>query len=31
MGMGKVKVVATVDGQVACEGEIRFAMIDASK
>ncbi|HOQ00332.1 MAG TPA: 3-hydroxyacyl-ACP dehydratase FabZ [Acetivibrio clariflavus] len=31
MGMGKVKVVATVDDQVACEGEIRFAMIDASK
>jgi len=31
MGMGKVKVVATVDDQVACEGEIGFAMIDASK
>ena len=31
MGMGKVKVVATVDEQVACEGEIRFAMIDPNK
>jgi len=31
MGMGKVKVVATVDDQVACEGEIRFAMVDAAK
>lgn len=31
MGMGKVKVVATVDDQVACEGEIRFAMIDPNK
>lgn len=31
MGMGKVKVVATVDDQVACEGEIRFAMVDANK
>lgn len=31
MGMGKVKVVATVDGQVAAEGEIRFALIDAAK
>ncbi|NLL07093.1 MAG: 3-hydroxyacyl-ACP dehydratase FabZ [Clostridiaceae bacterium] len=31
MGMGKVKVVATVDDQVACEGEIRFAMIDPTK
>lgn len=28
MGMGKVKVLATVDGQVACEGEIKFAMVD---
>lgn len=31
MGMGKVKVVATVDDQVACEGEIRFAMVDTAK
>ena len=31
MGMGKVKVLATVDGQVACEGEIKFAMVDAEK
>jgi 3-hydroxyacyl-[acyl-carrier-protein] dehydratase len=31
MGMGKVKVLATVDGQVACEGEIRFAMVDPNK
>lgn len=31
MGMGKVKVIATVDDQVACEGEIRFAMIDPNK
>lgn len=27
MGMGKVKVCATVDGQVAAEGEIKFAMV----
>jgi len=31
MGMGKVKVAATVDGQTAAEGEIRFAMVDAKK
>lgn len=31
MGMGKVKVVATVDGQIAAKGEIRFAMVDAKK
>jgi 3-hydroxyacyl-[acyl-carrier-protein] dehydratase len=31
MGMGKVKVTATVDGQIAAEGEIRFAMVDAKK
>lgn len=31
MGMGKVKVLATVDGQVAAEGEIKFAMIDPNK
>jgi len=31
MGMGKVKVLATVDDQVAAEGEIRFAMIDPNK
>lgn len=31
MGMGKVKVCATVDGQVAAEGEIRFAMVDPNK
>jgi 3-hydroxyacyl-[acyl-carrier-protein] dehydratase len=29
MGMGKVKVTATVDGEVAAEGEIKFAMVDA--
>lgn len=28
MGMGKVKVKATVENEVACEGQIRFAMID---
>lgn len=28
MGMGKVKVLATVDGKVAAEGEIKFAMVD---
>ena len=27
MGMGKVKALATVDGEVAVEGEIRFALI----
>ncbi|WP_010246311.1 3-hydroxyacyl-ACP dehydratase FabZ [Acetivibrio cellulolyticus] len=31
MGMGKVKVRATVDGDVACEGEIKFAMVDPNK
>lgn len=31
MGMGKAKVVATVDGQMAAEGEIRFAMIDPGR
>ena len=28
MGMGKVKVMALVDGTVAAEGEIGFAMVD---
>ncbi|GAE87247.1 3-hydroxyacyl-ACP dehydratase FabZ [Acetivibrio straminisolvens] len=31
LGMGKVKVLATVDGQVAAEGQIKFAMIDTNK
>ena len=31
MGMGKVKVSATVDGQIAAQGEIKFAMIDQDK
>lgn len=31
MGMGKVKVRATVEGKVAAEGEIRFAMVDPNK
>ena len=31
MGMGKAKVVATVDGKVAAEGEIKFAIIDPNK
>jgi len=31
MGMGKVKVKATVDGQVAAEGEIKFALVDPNK
>ncbi|HOQ37459.1 MAG TPA: 3-hydroxyacyl-ACP dehydratase FabZ [Acetivibrio sp.] len=31
MGMGKAKVLATVDGEVAAEGEIKFAMIDPNK
>ncbi len=31
MGMGKVKVTATVDGQIAAQGEIRFAMVDAKE
>lgn len=29
MGMGKVKIEAKVGDEIACEGEIRFAMIDA--
>jgi 3-hydroxyacyl-[acyl-carrier-protein] dehydratase len=31
MGMGKVKVRATVDDQTAAEGEIRFAMVNPDK
>lgn len=31
MGMTKVKAVATVDGQTAAEGEIKFMLIDANK
>lgn len=31
MGMGKLKVKATVEGQVAAEGEIKFAMVDPAK
>ncbi len=31
MGVVKAKVKATVDGQVAAEGEIKFAMADTSK
>ncbi|HHV59638.1 MAG TPA: 3-hydroxyacyl-ACP dehydratase FabZ [Clostridiaceae bacterium] len=31
MGMGKAKVCATVDGKVAVEGEIKFALIDPDK
>jgi 3-hydroxyacyl-[acyl-carrier-protein] dehydratase len=31
MGMGKVKVRATVEDQIAAEGEIRFAMIKTDK
>jgi 3-hydroxyacyl-[acyl-carrier-protein] dehydratase len=31
MGMGKVRVKATVDGQKAAEGEIKFAMIAPAK
>ncbi|TYQ14615.1 UNVERIFIED_CONTAM: 3-hydroxyacyl-[acyl-carrier-protein] dehydratase [Acetivibrio alkalicellulosi] len=31
MGMGKVKVVATVDGAVAAQGEIKFAIVDPKK
>jgi len=31
LGMGKAKVVATVDGEVAAEGQIKFAMIDTNK
>ena len=31
MGVVKAKVTATVDGQLAAEGEIKFAMVDAKK
>lgn len=31
MGMGKAKVRATVEDQVAAEGEIKFAMVDPNK
>ncbi len=31
MGVTKARVVASVDGQVAAEGEIKFAMADVSK
>ena len=31
MGMGKVRVRATVEGQVAAEGEIKFAMVNPDK
>ena len=31
LGVCKAKVTATVDGQLACEGEVRFAMVDKSK
>jgi len=31
LGMGKVKVRATVEDQVAAEGEIKFALIDPKK
>jgi len=31
MGMGKVRVTATVGGQIAAEGEIRFAIADPGK
>ncbi|HOJ12751.1 MAG TPA: 3-hydroxyacyl-ACP dehydratase FabZ [Clostridiales bacterium] len=31
MGMAKVKVLATVDGQTAAEGEIKFAMVNTEK
>jgi len=31
MGVVKAKVVATVDGKVAVEGEIKFVMVDAKK
>jgi 3-hydroxyacyl-[acyl-carrier-protein] dehydratase len=31
MGMGKAKVTATVEGQVAAEGEIKFAITDPNK
>lgn len=31
MGMGKVKVSATVNGKIAAQGEIRFAMVEQDK
>ena len=31
LGMVKAKVVASVDGQVALEGEVKFAMVDVNK
>jgi hypothetical protein len=31
MGMGKAKVVATVEDQVTVEGEIKFALVDPKK
>lgn len=31
LGMAKIKVLATVDGQVAAEGEIKCALIDPNK
>ena len=31
MGMGKAKVVATVDDQVAAQGEIKFALLNTEK
>jgi 3-hydroxyacyl-[acyl-carrier-protein] dehydratase len=31
MGMGKAKVVATVEDQVTVEGEIKFALVDPQK
>lgn len=31
MGMGKVKVKATVDDELACEGELKFALVDPNK
>lgn len=31
MGMGKVKAVAKVGDEIACEGEIRFALIESRK
>ena len=31
LGMAKVKVIATVDGHVAAEGEIKCAMVDPNK
>jgi 3-hydroxyacyl-[acyl-carrier-protein] dehydratase len=31
LGMGKAKVLATVEGDVAAQGEIKFAMVDPNK